>query len=116
VAIKRRSASGFQLAVVQWLKFEEDGELSIGLRLLPGMPHLSAVRASATDAADASECAAILLPAAPEMRTPATLVLAPGTFTESKTLELISGATRKVRLLRISERGVDFERVVFELL
>ncbi len=116
VAIKRRSASGFQLAVVQWLKFEEDGELSIGLRLLPGMPHMSAVRASATDAADASECAAILLPAAPEMRTPATLVLAPGTFAEGKTLELISGAMRKVRLLRVSERGVDFERVVFELL
>jgi hypothetical protein len=115
VAIKRRSASGFQLAVVQWLKLESDGELSIGLRLLPGVPHMSSLRTHPAADTDEEEAAAVLLPAAPEMRTPATLVLAPGLFSPGKTLQLTSGTTRSVRLLRLAERGVDFERAVFEL-
>lgn len=112
VAIKRRSASGFQLAVVQWLKREDDGELSIGLRLLPGLPHLSPVR---TLEPDAPERPGIMLPAAPEMRTPATLVLEPGVFEAGKTVSLAAGGTRTARLIRLAERGADFERAVFEL-
>lgn len=113
VAIKRRSTSGFQLAVVQWLKREDDGELSIGLRLLPGLPHLSPVR-SVDDAA--AEHPGVMLPSAPEMRTPATLVLPPGIFSPGKTIALTAGGTRTARLLRLAERGADFERAVFELI
>lgn len=112
VAIKRRSASGFQLAVVQWLRREEDGELSIGLRLLPGLPHPSPVRGADDDA----ETAGIMLPAAPEMRAPATLVLPPGVFHPGKTIVLTAGSERSARLLRLAERGADFERAVFELM
>src|SRR5690606_34099673 len=34
VAVRRRSAAHFQLAVVQWLRLDEDGDLAIGLRML----------------------------------------------------------------------------------
>lgn len=112
VAIKRRGATGFQLAVVQWLRREEDGEMSIGLRLLPGLPHPSPVRALDEDRAQHS---GVMLPAAPEMRVPATLVLPPGMFRPGKTVELTAGGVRTARLLRLAERGVDFERAVFEL-
>jgi len=112
VAIKRRSASGFQLAVVQWLKREEDGELSIGLRLLPGLPHPSPVRSTDDDGPEAP---GIMLPAAPEMRVPATLVLPQGAFRPGKTVALTAGVERNARLLRLAERGADFERAVFEL-
>ncbi|RPI46731.1 MAG: hypothetical protein EHM59_06620 [Betaproteobacteria bacterium] len=115
VAIKRRSASAFQLAVAQWLKHEEHGELSIGLRVLPGVPHMSALRPLDDETASGSRTSAIVLPAAPEMRTPATLVLAPGLFSKGRVFELVSGTLRKVRLLRLAERGADFERAVFEL-
>jgi hypothetical protein len=50
------------------------------------------------------------------MRTPATVVLAPGVFSPGKLLELTSGTARTVRLLRLAERGSDFERAVFETL
>ncbi|MCC6535620.1 MAG: hypothetical protein IT531_23970 [Burkholderiales bacterium] len=113
VAIKRRSASSFQLAVAQWMKLEEDGELSIGLRLLPGIPNVSALRAP--DGTARNEPAVIILPAAPDARAPATLLLAPGIFQPGRILELVSGTLRRVRLLRLAERGVDFERAVFEL-
>lgn len=112
VAIKRRSATGFQLAVVQWLKREDDGELSIGLRLLPGLPHLSPVRL--TDGS-AAERPGVMLPAAPEMRAPATLVLPRGMFRPGTTVALTAGGARTARLLRLAERGADFERAVFEL-
>jgi hypothetical protein len=31
-------------------------------------------------------------------------------------LELMSGGLRRVRLLRLAERGADFERAVFEVI
>jgi hypothetical protein len=116
VAIKRRSATGFQLAVVQWLKLEGNGELSIGLRLLPGLPHVTPLRDTDPDARGDAGSIGVLLPAVPEMRTPATVVLAPGVFSPGKLLELTSGTARTVRLLRLAERGSDFERAVFETL
>ncbi len=113
IAVKRRSASAFQLAVAQWLKHEEHGDLSIGLRLFPGVPHITTIRAPASDLEPATS-SAIMLPATPEMRTPATVVLAPGVFAAGRELELDSGTVRRVRLVRLAERGVDFERVVYE--
>jgi hypothetical protein len=113
IAIKRRSASAFQLAVAQWLKHEEHGDLSIGLRLFPGVPQLASIRAPAADA-ETPGAAAVMLPAAPEIRTPATVVLAPGVFAAGRELELDSGTVQRIRLLRLAERGVDFERAVFE--
>lgn len=115
VAIKRRSATGFQLAVVQWLKLEGNGELSVGLRLLPGLPHVTRLRNTGAGTEE-TPGVGVLLPSVPEMRTPATVVLPPGVFSPGKLLELTSGAARTVRLLRLAERGSDFERAVFETL
>jgi hypothetical protein len=113
VAIRRRSAAHFQLAVAQWMKLEDDGDLSIGLRLLPGIPHATPIQADGP-ANGNEQPLAILLPAAPEMRIPATLVLAPEIFRPGRELELLSGTMRRVKLLRLLESGVDFERAVFE--
>jgi cyclic-di-GMP-binding protein len=115
VAIRRRSASSFQLAVAQWMKLEEDGDLSIGLRVLPGIPHATPFQLDRARAADDGQPMAILLPAAPETRTPASLVLAPEIFKPGRELELLSGTLRRIKLVRLLERGVDFERAVFEI-
>jgi hypothetical protein len=116
VAIKRRSATGFQLAVVQWLRLEVDGELSIGLRLLPGLPHAAELQHTDEQAANDVASVGVLLPPVPEMRTPPTVVLPPGVFSPGKLIELTSGTARTLRLLRLAERGSDFERAVFETL
>jgi hypothetical protein len=114
IAIRRRSTAHFQLAVAQWMRLEADGELSIGLRLLPGIPHLTPIQLDGEPTDERAPSSAILLPAAPEMRTPATLLLAPNLFQPGRELDLLSGALRRVRMVRLLERGADFERAVFE--
>jgi hypothetical protein len=115
VAVRRRSAAHFQLAVAQWMRLEEDGDLSIGLRLLPGIAEVAPVRLEGEpEAADGVPPSAILLPAAPEMRTPPTVLLAPNLFQPGREMELLAGSPRRVRMIRLLERGADFERAVFE--
>ena len=116
VALRRRSATHFQLAVVQWMKLEEDGDLSIGLRLLPGVPTVTRVEPDDAKPGDEHVLKAILLPAAPEMRAPATLVLPPNAFRPGRELVLRSGTLQRVQLTRLVERGTDFERAAFELI
>ena len=115
VAIRRRSAAHFQLAVAQWMKLEEDGDLTIGLRLLPGIPHVTAYHPEGAPRDENEPPRALLLPAAPEMRIPASLVLAPEMFRPGRELELLSGTMRRVKLVRVLERGVDFERAAFDI-
>ena len=112
VALKRRNSSAFQLGVTQWLKLENDGDLSIGVRVWPGTPQLMKFSLSEDD--EATEENAVLLPAALETGAPATLVTAPGVFRPGLRIELLAETRRAARLTRLSERGADFERAVFE--
>jgi len=112
VALKRRSSSAFQLGVTQWLKLEDNGDLSIGVRVWPGAPQL--MNFSLTEDHENTEAKAVLLPAALETGAPATLVLAPGVFRPGLRIELLTGNRCAARLTRLSERGADFERAVFE--
>ena len=114
VAIKRRSASGFQLAVTQWLKLEDDGDLCIGLRVWPGTAQL--VRLTVDDDDGGVAINAVALPAVPELRLPETIILEPGVFQPGLRVEFTSGTERKARLTRLTERGADFERSAFELI
>lgn len=116
VAIKRRNVASFQMGVVQWLKLESDGDLSIGLRMLPGAPHVTAIRPTDTESLPAHAETGILLPAAVEKRMPASLLLAKDVFRPGREIDLMSGTARRVRLVRLIERGVDFERAAFELI
>ena len=113
VAIKRRSAAGFQLAVTQWLKLGDEGDLSIGLRIWSGAPRLMRLAVADDDGAVAIN--AVALPAVPELHLPETVVLEPGVFQTGLNVELMTGARRKARLTRLTERGADFERAAFEL-
>ena len=112
VAIKRRSAAGFQLAVTQWLKLADDGDLSIGLRIWSGAPRLT--RVMVDDDAGGTAINAVALPAVPELHLPETIVLEPGLFQPGLSVELIADLRRKARLTRLTERGVDFERAAIE--
>ncbi len=112
VALKCRSTSAFQLGVTQWLKLEDDGDLLIGVRVWPGTPQL--IKFSLTEDDEVRQSNAVLLPAAAETGAPATLVLEPGVFRPGLRIELLSGTQHAARLTRLSERGADFERAVFE--
>ena len=113
VAIKRRSAAGFQLAVTQWLKLGDEGDLAIGLRIWNGAPRL--IRLAVADVDGAVSINAISLPSVPELHLPETIVLEPGVFQPGLSVELMADTNRKARLTRLTERGADFERAAFEL-
>jgi hypothetical protein len=112
IGIKRRAAASFQLGVVQWLKLEGDGDLSIGLRMLAGAPQVVALRLTDTQASTV----AVMLPPSVERQLPATLVLRKDMFREGREVDVLSLLMRRVRLTRIAEQGADFERVAFELM
>lgn len=114
VAIKRRSGTGFQLAVTQWLKLEDDGELAIGLRIWAGTPRILRIRIADDD--EAVAMAAIAMPAVPELRLPETIVLEPGVFQPGLPIEFAVRGACRARLTRLTERGADFERSAYELI
>ena len=113
IAIKPRSTAGFQLAVTQWLRLADDGDLSIGLRLWSGAPEL--VQLKVTDEDGDVVINAVALPAVPELRVPDTIVLEPGVFQPGLNAAMVAGGSRKLRLTRLTERGADFERAAYEI-
>jgi len=113
VAIRRASARSFQLGVVQWLRLESDGTLSIGLRVLPGAPQTVEIRR--TDAQDGATGThrALILPEVQELQMHSSVVLEPGTFQPGQTVELLGRTARIVQLNRLAEQGADFDRIEF---
>jgi hypothetical protein len=116
VAVRPADARGFQLGHVRWLMTTESGEITCGLRYLPGVPQGVAVRGSGVNAADESYVQAIALGAVPALKSPPTLVLPAGWFRPRRVIEVLLRRSTRVRLLEAAERGVDFERVTFESL
>jgi hypothetical protein len=116
VALRPADARGFQLAHVRWLMTTEAGEITCGLRYLPGVPQGVAVRGSGVNAADESYVPAIALGAVPALKSPPTLVLPAGWFKPRRVIEALLRRAVRVRLLEAHERGADFERVTFESL
>ena len=114
VAIRRASARSVQLGVTQWLRTEEDGSLSVGLRLLSGTPRVVEFDTTAAQANSAEGSAGILLAVNPSVRMPSSLVVACGTFRPGRKLRLRGGERRAVRLTRLAEQGADFERAEFQ--
>ncbi|HTP95053.1 MAG TPA: hypothetical protein VMK05_04350 [Burkholderiales bacterium] len=110
VAIKREAGSGFQAGVVQWMKAEDNGELFVGVRLLPGAPRAVAIRGTGAAVAPGRFERAVLLPEAPELQAPASLVMAPGTFQPGRFFDLYTDRASVVKVNRLIERGADFER------
>ncbi|XZG70011.1 hypothetical protein ACTSKR_15400 [Chitinibacteraceae bacterium HSL-7] len=102
--------------VVRWLQ-QGDDELTVGVRFLPGQPSAAAIRpVDLMHAGKRSWTEAIALPPSPLLKAPASLVLPVGWFRANRIIECWDGqATRKLRLMSVLERGVDFERIHYAL-
>ena len=88
-------------------------QLAVRLKLWAGSPTPLAVRATTTALAEDAPVPAVLLAATPDEK--ASLIVPPRTFTPARALRTIdSGPERRFRLLRLVQRGADFERVAFE--
>jgi hypothetical protein len=106
----------FMLAHVRWVMTAENGDLHVGVRLLPGIPSPLAVRPTGLNVQPEAWVPALALSAVPALNAPASLILAPGTYKPKRVIEIEAGASSKARLTEVMERGMDFERVAYEAL
>lgn len=116
VGVRPVDAKHFQLGQVRWLMSTDLGDLYCGVKLLPGLPLAAAVRGTGVNAADERYAQAIALAAVPALKSPPSLVMAPGWYKPKRVIEAALQKPMRVRLLEVLERGTDFERVAYEVL
>lgn len=102
-----------RLGYVSRIATEHDDGVALSLRLWPGDPKVFAVRLVNPNGTEEPPAAALLLAESPE--EPASLVLSPRAFVLNRVMRCDEpGPIQKFKLLRVIQRGGDFERVAFE--
>jgi hypothetical protein len=108
-----RDEGKVRAAFVTRVALDAEGGLSVALRLWSSAPRAVTLRPLSTTTTGEAPLPALLLAETPDDK--ACLVLPPRSFNPSRVLCSIEGmATRRFRLTRLLQRGVDFERVAFE--
>lgn len=115
LALRSNDSAPFTLAVVRWLMVDNDaGDLSIGTRVLPGLPTPLAARQVTLNPAEMGFFVpAFQLSAVPEQQEPDSLILPIGWFQPGKRVQIYSSQTETVKLTGLLEKGANFERVTF---
>jgi len=118
VALRISDEEDFTLGVTTWVNVARTGQLSIGVRYLPGTAQ--PVRLNNPDAnpdANAISTPGFLLQAVPALKSPASLIIPTNWFQADLVLELQhqDGEKLNAKLGFSVERGIDFERVSFTL-
>jgi hypothetical protein len=116
VGVRPSDMKGFFLGQVRWLMAANNGDLHAGVRLLPGLPAACAVRATGLNVQNEKFVPALSLGAVPALHSPPSLVLSLGWFKPKRVLELFIDSPARARLTEVLERGLDFERVAFEII
>ena len=112
--LKTASASQFQLARITWLRLDGEGNLQIGLLLLPGIPDALAVRPTGHGISPSEKYTpAFRLGAVASLKEPASLFLPRGWFYPDRVIEAYIGQQIHVRLTSLLDQGSDFDRVTY---
>ena len=110
IVVKVGSSLRFALASVRWALRGADDMLHAGIQLFPGEACPVAVRAM-DEGENGVWRQGILLPEIPALKVPASLVVPAGTFRLDRRVEVMADyKTRVVKLFRVLDRGIDFER------
>lgn len=115
VALRSGDRAPFSLAVVRWLMVDNDaGGLSIGTRVLPGLPMPMAARQVTLNPADMGLFVpAFQLSGVPELQEPDSLVLPIGWYQPGKRVQIYTSLTETVKLTALLEKGANYERVTY---
>lgn len=107
----------FLLAQASWLMQEQEGGLLAGVSVLPGLPEGVAVRVAGVPHGNSEQFVrAFLLPAIPAIDEHGSLVLPTGMYQASRVLEVRAEKDNwQVRMKNVLQRGIDFERVSYEV-
>lgn len=109
VSVRPRGGHSVTVGTIQWLQEAQDGDLHVGVRLVPGQPSPVAVRLEE----QAKFLAALMLPTVAALNAPTSLLLPLGTYGMNRTIELVASRREYVQLTGLLEVGADFERVAF---
>lgn len=113
-AVRPEDSKNFTLAVVRWVGMVGE-DLTIGVRLLPGVPEAVAARQTGVNARNEKFHQAFVVPAVPALKSPASVVLPPAWFRRDRVLDIHTTQLSRIKLIDSLERGVDYERATFEL-
>lgn len=118
IALRFGDSGDFMLGITSWVNVARSGNLRIGVRYLPGTPVPVKLRTSDADLpASGSLIAAFLLHRAPELGSPASLVVPRDWFMPGRAVEIQypDGSMQAARLGFSVERGADYQRASFAL-
>lgn len=112
VAVRTSSIDAPSLALVQRIRMEADGEMSVTLRAIRGEVRGAAIR-QAGDTTQKYE-RALLVDADPERGTPASIIVPSGLLAPGRRFEIHTSRSETVRIGDPVERGFDFDRMAYE--
>jgi hypothetical protein len=117
LAVCPHDGERFLLGQATWLMQEFSGGILAGVAILPGMPEAVTVRRASIRPGHADRFVrAFLLPPVEAIGQEGSLVLPTGIYQASGALELIGeGKSWTVRMKHVRQRGIDFERVSYEM-
>lgn len=113
LGLRLDDAPSMLLAVVRWVMIRSDKKLHVGVKALPGAPEPLTVRLRARDSADQQYARALLLPEVALLEQRASIILPLNCFEDGRILELHGAGPKRIRLTRLCQRGLDFERVEY---
>jgi len=117
IATRHDDAKVCTIGTIAWLTVTQAGQLRAGIRYLPGTPQAISVKPTGVGAAaSGGASAALLLPAMPRLKIPASLIIPRNLFQTGRILEMTTseGEKQNVKMGISVERGMDYERISFE--
>ncbi len=115
VCVRDPDTNACRVGATALVSVARSGQLYVGVRYLPGTPQAGIVRGQSCGNLLAGAAPALLLPAMPRLRIPASIVLPRDWFQAGRRIDLILEETRKLSvILGLSvDKGNDYERVSF---
>ena len=116
VALRPDNAQYFTLGAIAWSQVNLSGKLQLGIKYLPGRPEPVRIHILSINPSTSKIVApAFVLPALPQLKIPASLIVPRDWFVPKRMLELNypDGKSQAVQLGISVERGMDYERVSF---
>jgi hypothetical protein len=104
-----------RVGTVQWIRATSQNETTCGVRLFPGTPKPVRVRQAGPNSVTGQDYEyAFLTPAVTMPATPATVIVPAGWFQNGRLLEIREEDKRVIKLVKLIERGADYDRCAIE--
>jgi hypothetical protein len=115
IALRTREANAFMLGTISWRSVTLSGQLQMGVQYLPGVAQAVTLKYADAGPASGKSVPALLLPAMPALKIPASLIVPRDIFQANRGCELVQPGKEKfnIKMGFSVSGGADFERISF---